>query len=888
MKLIECHIENFGNLQNVTYQFQDGLNVIRKENGVGKSTLAAFIRVMFFGFMNETKRNDLENERKRYKPWQGGVYGGQLTFQTGEKTYRIDRTFGAKEKDDVFVLYDVNTGKKSSDYSEAVGQELFQIDEVSFQRTIYIAQNDCGTESTDGIHAKLGNLSELGDDMNRYEKVHSELNNRLNKLDMNKKTGAIYKKKQEISALKESVRKEVPIDRNISEVSAKRKAEKEKREAALKEKDKLQAKISRLAAYKELQGKKEKYEDICKEYQERKKAMEEARAFFPEKLPEESELAKYLNETTTLAGHEKSANLLRLSAAEEEEGKRLGEIFRDGVPTEAVMKEMQEEISLLSKLQLEMAAGQMTPEEKKKLEEFEKRFSGKIPEESNVPEESIIPKESKVQNLLADWNERNGKKNLLGTKQTSLSTLRTVASQNKANSGNVSLVFMVLGAVIGMLGLVGCFIKLIAGVIGLVLGVALFLAGIMSRNKKKEPETDTTPQLAELEREIEEDRKKISEIETSVRDFFAEYQLSYTEETVYQDLNDLLGRLREYNRLKADSDNYAKKNLDKKYKTKEQEIVDYLSIYEDEAEIREGSLSDALQLLKSRAETYQRYMKKSKEYAEAEVAYQSVLQRLRQYISSLSMAPQENLQEQLFDIQNHLRQYQAAEIEFKNVEAVRKQFEETNETESFADLKEPEDVESLEILNERVNTLSEEADHAYSLMTDYDRRLEELDGQKDGIEEDKAALNVAEEELEELTHEYTVCQKTMEYLEIAKTRLSAKYMEPIFNGFQKYYRILTGKEAEDYQVDADLVLTVKEQGLNRDIHFLSSGWQNLLGVCMRMALADAMYQEEKPFLILDDPFVNLDDAKVKGGLEFLNRTKEEYQMIYFTCHESRA
>lgn len=882
MKLIECHIENFGKLQNVTYQFRDGLNVIREENGVGKSTLAAFIRVMFFGFMNETKRNELENERKRYKPWQGGVYGGQLTFQTGEKTYIIERTFGAKDKEDIFVLYDAKTGKKSSDYSEAVGQELFQIDEASFRKTIYIAQNDCGTESTDGIHAKLGNLSELEDDINRYEKVHSELNGRLNNLAPNKKTGAIYKKKQEISNLKESVRQESSLDRTISDISGKRKAEKEKRESALKEKDALQKKISSLVTYKELQGRKEKYEDICREYQERKKSMEEERAFFPEKLPDESELTKYLNETTTLAGHEKSADVLRLSAAEEEEGKRLAEIFRDGVPTASVMQEMREEISLLSRLKLEMAAGQMSPEEMQKLEEYEKRFSGKFPEETKVPEES------KVQKLLADWNIRNEKKNLLGTKQTSLSTLRTVASQNNADTGNTALIFIVLGALFGVLGIAGCFIKLIAGVIGLVLGAALFLAGIMTRNKKKEPETDTTPQLAGLEQEIEEDRKKISEIETSVRDFYAEYQLSYVEENVYQDLNELLIKLREYNRLKADSDNYAKKNLDQEYKKKEQEVVDYLSLYENEAEIRKGSLADALQLLESRAETYQRYMKKSKEYAEAEAAYQSVLQSLRQYIFSLSMAPQENLQEQLFEIQNHLRQYQAAEREYKNVEAVRKQFEETNETESFTDLKEPEDVESLEILNEQVKNLSDEADHAYSTMTEYDRRMEELDGQKEKIEEAKALLNAAEEELEELAHEYTVCQKTMEHLQIAKTRLSVKYMEPILNGFRKYYRILTGKDAEDCRIDADLVLTVKEQGLNRDIHFLSSGWQNLLGICMRMALADAMYQEEKPFLIFDDPFVNLDDAKVKGGLEFLNRTKEEYQMIYFTCHESRA
>ena len=56
---------------------------------------------------------------------------------------------------------------------------------------------------------------------------------------------------------------------------------------------------------------------------------------------------------------------------------------------------------------------------------------------------------------------------------------------------------------------------------------------------------------------------------------------------------------------------------------------------------------------------------------------------------------------------------------------------------------------------------------------------------------------------------------------------------------------------------------------------------------MRLALVDAMYGEEKPFLILDDPFVNLDQEKVTAGNELLNEVSKEYQVIYFTCHDSR-
>ena len=44
MKLLACHIDNFGKLCDVDLQFSDGLNVINESNAWGKSTLAAFLK----------------------------------------------------------------------------------------------------------------------------------------------------------------------------------------------------------------------------------------------------------------------------------------------------------------------------------------------------------------------------------------------------------------------------------------------------------------------------------------------------------------------------------------------------------------------------------------------------------------------------------------------------------------------------------------------------------------------------------------------------------------------------------------------------------------------------------------------------------------------------
>ena len=171
MRLISCHIENFGKLTDRTVSFgnPDGMKIICENNGWGKSTLATFIKVMFYGFDNEGRRNEIENERQHYRPWQGGVYGGQLTFEADGKTYIISRTFGSKEKDDKFVLQDADTMLENADYSTNVGEELFQIDRASFLRSIYISQNDCETATTDRINAKLGNLTDNTNDLNNYE-----------------------------------------------------------------------------------------------------------------------------------------------------------------------------------------------------------------------------------------------------------------------------------------------------------------------------------------------------------------------------------------------------------------------------------------------------------------------------------------------------------------------------------------------------------------------------------------------------------------------------------------------------------------------------------------------------------------------------------------------
>ena len=207
MKIIECQIDNFGKLSDIKFKFNEGLNIICQDNGFGKSTLAAFIRVMFYGFHNETKRNDIDNERLRYAPWNGGVYGGSISFTVGEKAYKAVRRFGTKDKKkDEFYVYDWDSLRESHDYSANLGEELLSIDDEAFMKTIFISQQDCSTNATSNISAKIGDLSMEADDISNYDQAYDVLTKKINNMSPDKKTGNIYKVKQELSFCEEEIR----------------------------------------------------------------------------------------------------------------------------------------------------------------------------------------------------------------------------------------------------------------------------------------------------------------------------------------------------------------------------------------------------------------------------------------------------------------------------------------------------------------------------------------------------------------------------------------------------------------------------------------------------------------------------------------------------------
>lgn len=180
MYITYIYIENFGVLSDYRYSPKPGLNEIYAENGAGKTTLSEFIRAMFFGMPGTRTRKQLNDAlRKKYKPWQQGIFGGYIEFIAASKEYRLTRTFGDKESDDTFLLIDKATGLVSNDYTVNIGKELFGTDRDTFANTAWISGKDTRFAAGSGLYESLGEGTDISIGANSFEHAKKSIDDAI-------------------------------------------------------------------------------------------------------------------------------------------------------------------------------------------------------------------------------------------------------------------------------------------------------------------------------------------------------------------------------------------------------------------------------------------------------------------------------------------------------------------------------------------------------------------------------------------------------------------------------------------------------------------------------------------------------------------------------------
>ena len=195
---------------------------------------------------------------------------------------------------------------------------------------------------------------------------------------------------------------------------------------------------------------------------------------------------------------------------------------------------------------------------------------------------------------------------------------------------------------------------------------------------------------------------------------------------------------------------------------------------------------------------------------------------------------------------------------------------------------------SMAALQEKEAQTQRELDAQEALLRQLRQRRDALRREVERISEISDKLEELDETRKALQKQCELADLTMDYLMRAKDTLANSYVGRVEQGFVRYADALLGEKIGHVMLDRELHLFIDEQGAARDAASFSAGTVDGVMLCMRLALVDALFQKEQPFLLLDDPFVNLDDEATCRALSMLRELAKQRQVVYLTCHSSRV
>lgn len=816
MRLIHLHVENFGRLSDFDMDFKEGANTVLQENGWGKSTLAAFLRVMFYGLDGERKRDLTENERTRYTPWRKGAFGGTVEFECHGKRYIVTRNLDSKDKDGAFRLQDAVTLLDSKDFTEKLGEEIFGIDRESFGRTSYIDHDAIhygGINSM--IGSKVGSVSQT-DDLDRYDAAALLMKNYLNANSPKVKKGALYQQNEEIKQLEQEVAKQDSAEVRIEGCKKLRDQERERLRAVREAREHLQKESEKIAQARAKALQLKRLQEYEKAMAERKMAVQSRRESFGDRLPEPEEL-QALGEKAEEAKRQEVRLASFAQSTESDRFERLKRYFRNGVPQQ---EEITRQIAYCNQVQNLMQS-------RSGLEGQERQ------ERQRLEEGELELKRLEAASALEQAEKRKTKQ-----KETALAAVLICAGILLA----IACVWLHWNP-LAWLAVLAC---LLAGAWFpfrrmLHAGAREGSTPISDEQRLRQQGEAGRERVEQLRRELREQESEMQDLEAQIRSFLEAREISYS-------------------RSDAESLLYEMKNR----------AMEYLDLK------REKEETDA---------------KRTQLAEEAERAAEELEKALRAMALSETRSDYAAIKEWIAQTGQKLAAFAAEKEEEKKAleacEAFRKEHPELADQSDV--LSEEEASQREEELKDRARGLSEEEAQVHELISKYERQLEDEYAVLEDISEKRERLEALREKQEEEEARYKIVLKTQGYLQQAKEQFTARFMQPIKTAFDRYYQIMTNGEGcgDEFQIDANMRISRKEEGAYRDIATQSDGYADMIGLCIRMALLDVMYDSEAPLVIMDDPFSDLDEKHLAGAKRFLAEASKKYQILYLTCHPMR-
>ncbi len=812
MEIKSCQVENFGVLKGKRFDFSKGLNVIEEKNGRGKTTLSVFIKSMFYGMEYSKKRKEL-TERERFLPWQGGNCGGKLVFSISGKDYEITRFFGKKKDEDEFELRDLSTGKLSHDYPENIGEEIFGIDEDSFERSIFINLSDKTPAMRDSINAKLGNLIDNTDDINNFESAYerlSELSKSLKPLREGGEEKLIRKIGRELSEAESELRRCAEAEVRCAKLS-------ERIDELSKRREELSVRLeesNRRMREAALREKLLRYRSLKKNLSEDEKEVKRLRETFDGNVPDEKGLGECEKTADSYADIKRKINeIYDIYGSREDIDARLTSIkaeFDKGFPDDEAIHEFEKASKDLREFNIRAEAMRPSESEMDFLKEYEKRDST-IPEQERRAESSL-----RLKVTLA----------LITAVAAAAAGAFVIFSRSSDPFGRGLPVYVASFFCVGLL--------------------CLFW-GISLRGSKRALRNMRRERLHKL------------------RDLEVKYEALLQKREAYE----------EYMRKNASLIEGSRKILS----DFRERYAGGLGKAEDER------LSESI--LKCR-ERFEELKEAKAETKSLERAGKELLEKTVRFFNEHGRRAEGD---DVFAVISGMKKDAAVlERKMKDEEESRRElmeFSEENDISFLEGLKESElQSPGEEDPAKEYEALSAERERISQQLRDGRKDLRELSELADMRPELEREIAELSEKSEHLNKKYELITKTMEFLKEAKDRLSTSYMHDMREAFYKYLAITDDGELR-FMLDNDLKVEVEGGGKNRRSEYLSRGYRDLVNICTRFALIDVMYKDEKPFIILDDPFVNLDRDKLQRALDFVRKISQERQIIYFCCHPAR-
>ena len=333
MKLINAHIENYGSLHDHDIVFEDGLTCLCLPNGKGKTTVASFIRAMFYGLPTVRARSSDFNDRQHFYPFSGGKFGGYLVLEQGGDRYRIERYFDEKsETKDRITVYKNDTEDRSV---TDPGQFFFGIDGESFSRTLFITADQIDDDTpTTCISARLGDLADGGDEneSGKFDKALASLKAAAKKIRPERGIGG------ELGENAEKEKKLIAQIKNCETLDGDLERKYREREQ-LSEKLKKTAEELRLASEAEnrrklLEEKKKTLLSFRKRIDDDRAAVEKILSRYPAGIPTAEETVSLREHSADAADAAAALRAIEAAGGADEGLQKLKEKYPSGIPDE--------------------------------------------------------------------------------------------------------------------------------------------------------------------------------------------------------------------------------------------------------------------------------------------------------------------------------------------------------------------------------------------------------------------------------------------------------------------------------------------------------------------------------------------------------------------------